>query len=91
MWERFKALNTKPIPNALGKTRELIQFRVFKILTLLFFMFHCSPRLVISDGIYYLQAMLATQLNSLANEGAIANRSVVRINEYICNKVQERR
>ena len=47
--------------------------------------------MVISDGDHLTQAMLATQLNNLVKDGTISNRCVVRLNEYICNKVQNRK
>lgn len=48
-------------------------------------------RLVISDGVHFQQAMLATQLNPLIQSQTIANRSIVCLNEYICNTVHGRR
>lgn len=48
-------------------------------------------RLVIQDGEYYQQAMLATQLNSLVSEQGLCDGSIVRLNEFICNLVAGRR
>jgi enterochelin esterase-like enzyme len=48
-------------------------------------------RLVISDGVHFQQAMLATQLNELVNDGQLQPKCVVRLNEYICNTVHGRR
>lgn len=48
-------------------------------------------RLVISDGIHFQQAMLATQLNELVNDGKLQPKCIVRLNEYICNTVHGRR
>eukprot|EP00824_Muranothrix_gubernata_P012816 TRINITY_DN269_c2_g1_i1.p2 TRINITY_DN269_c2_g1~~TRINITY_DN269_c2_g1_i1.p2 ORF type:complete len:674 (-),score=142.68 TRINITY_DN269_c2_g1_i1:320-2305(-) len=48
-------------------------------------------RLVLSDGRFYQQAMLATQLNELIRSGRLAPRCVVQLQEYICNVVQSRR
>lgn len=48
-------------------------------------------RLAISDGEHFQQAMLATQLNALINQGDIKLFSLVRLNDYICNKLQNKR
>lgn len=48
-------------------------------------------RLAISDGEHFQQAMLATQLNALINQGEIKLFSLVRLNDYICNKLQNKR
>lgn len=47
-------------------------------------------RMLISDGVHYMQAMLATQLNALVISEEIAARSVVRLDEFICNNVHDR-
>ena len=47
-------------------------------------------RLLISDGNFFMQAMLATQLNDLISNGSIALHAVIRINECIVNRVQNR-
>ncbi len=46
---------------------------------------------MISDGVHFQQAMLATQLNELVNDGKLQPKCVVRLNEYICNTVHGRR
>lgn len=48
--------------------------------------FLCSS-LVISDGVHYIQGMLATQLNELVSGGALQSGSIIRLNEYICNEI----
>lgn len=48
-------------------------------------------RLIISDGVHYTQAMLATQLNELVKNKHVDKCSVVRLNEYLCNAVQGRK
>jgi len=48
-------------------------------------------RLVISDGQHFMQAMLATQLNNMVEQNEIAKLSVVRLREFICNVVQNRK
>jgi replication factor A1 len=47
-------------------------------------------RMMVSDGTHFLQAMLATQLNALVQDGQINARCVVRLDEFICNTVHER-
>jgi replication factor A1 len=48
-------------------------------------------RLVISDGQHYMQAMLATQLNYIVEQNQVEQYSVVQLQEYICNMVQNRK
>jgi replication factor A1 len=48
-------------------------------------------RIIISDGIHFVQAMLATQLNDLVTAGEINKNSVVVIDRLACNFVQEKR
>eukprot|EP01103_Thecamoeba_quadrilineata_P012133 TRINITY_DN3056_c0_g1_i1.p1 TRINITY_DN3056_c0_g1~~TRINITY_DN3056_c0_g1_i1.p1 ORF type:complete len:679 (+),score=164.76 TRINITY_DN3056_c0_g1_i1:54-2090(+) len=48
-------------------------------------------RLVISDGLYFQPAMLATQLNNLVRDGNLANLCVIKLLDYTCNLVQGRK
>lgn len=48
-------------------------------------------RLAISDGIHYQQAMLATQLNALVADNHIQLNCLVRLNDFICNNLQNKR
>jgi replication factor A1 len=48
-------------------------------------------RIIISDGISFLQAMLATQLNGMVNDNSIAKHTVVAIDKIACNIVQGKR
>lgn len=48
-------------------------------------------RIIISDGLDYMQAMLATQLNSLVHENTIQRNTVVALEKLTCNYVQEKR
>ncbi|KAH9950187.1 replication factor-a protein [Amylocystis lapponica] len=48
-------------------------------------------RIIVSDGENFLQAMLATQLNSLIDEEKIAKHSIAVIERFTCNLVQEKR
>ncbi|KAJ3506293.1 hypothetical protein NMY22_g17301 [Coprinellus aureogranulatus] len=45
-------------------------------------------RIIVSDGIHFIQAMLATQLNSLVNEQTITRNTVAVIEKSTCNTVQ---
>ena len=45
---------------------------------------------MISDGVHYMQAMLATQLNNLIQENQLAAHCLIRLDEFICNTVQDR-
>lgn len=44
-------------------------------------------RLVISDGEYYQQAMLATQNNQLVENGKLETNCIIQMSEFICNTV----
>ncbi|TPX37051.1 hypothetical protein SmJEL517_g00865 [Synchytrium microbalum] len=44
-------------------------------------------RLIISDGQHYMQAMLATQLNSLMDDGQVGKNALIRLKRYLCNPV----
>lgn len=46
--------------------------------------------MMVSDGVNFLQAMLATQLNQLVQEDQIKPRCFVRLDEFICNTVHDR-
>lgn len=48
-------------------------------------------RIIMSDGIYFIQAMLATQLNNLVNENLIGKHTVAVVEKLTCNYVQEKR
>ena len=44
-----------------------------------------------SDGQYYMQVMLAMQLNDLVTNNELQKFCVIKLDEYICNSVQERK
>ena len=48
-------------------------------------------RIIISDGIHFVQAMLATQLNDLVTTGQISKYTVIVIDRLACNFVQDKR
>merc|ERR1711871_125931 len=48
-------------------------------------------RLVLSDGVHYQQAMLATQLNDTIDMENLKPNTLVKLDEVICNVVQDRR
>lgn len=52
---------------------------------------HDRYRIIVSDGVNYMQAMLATQLNEKVQENQITKGSIVVIERYTCNYVQEKR
>eukprot|EP00106_Octopus_bimaculoides_P012470 XP_014779912.1 PREDICTED: replication protein A 70 kDa DNA-binding subunit-like [Octopus bimaculoides] len=46
-------------------------------------------RLLLSDGqLSYSSVMLATQLNSMMEDGSLDNMSVIKVNKYLCNIIQ---
>ncbi|KAH7889519.1 hypothetical protein F5I97DRAFT_1995013 [Phlebopus sp. FC_14] len=48
-------------------------------------------RIIISDGVHFVQAMLATQLNELVTNGQIMKNTVVVVDKLTCNFVQDKR
>ncbi|CAO1619237.1 unnamed protein product [Sympodiomycopsis kandeliae] len=48
-------------------------------------------RVILSDGVHFAQAMLATQLRTLIESGSVDRNSVVRVTQYAANNVQGRR
>jgi replication factor A1 len=48
-------------------------------------------RLVLSDGLHYQQGMLATQKNELVHSGRLQKGSIVKLSQFICNDVQNRK
>jgi enterochelin esterase-like enzyme len=48
-------------------------------------------RLILSDGVHWAQAMLATQLNDLVKNDQIQVHTVLRLQEFIVNNVQNRK
>jgi len=48
-------------------------------------------RIIMSDGINFLQAMLATQLNGMVNDQTIGKHTVAVIEKLTCNYIQEKR
>jgi len=44
-------------------------------------------RFVLSDGEYYIQGMLATQLNELVTSQQLRQNSIVQLDEYIANEI----
>ncbi|KAH7923565.1 replication factor-a protein [Leucogyrophana mollusca] len=48
-------------------------------------------RIIISDGVHFVQAMLATQLNDLVANNEIGKNTVVIIDKLTCNFVQDKR
>ena len=48
-------------------------------------------RVIVSDGKYFLQSMLATQLNHLVEEEVILKGAIVVIEKFTCNIVQGKR
>lgn len=48
-------------------------------------------RVIVSDGQYFLQAMLATQVNKMVEDGTLTKNSVVVIDKFTCNYVQEKK
>lgn len=48
-------------------------------------------RIILSDGVHFVQAMLATQLNELVSRGDIVKNTIVVVDKLTCNFVQDKR
>ncbi|KAG0481738.1 hypothetical protein HPP92_012596 [Vanilla planifolia] len=48
-------------------------------------------RMLLSDGVYHQQGMLATQMNEIVKSGHLQKGSIVRLTEFFCNTIQGRR
>ncbi|KAL3000108.1 hypothetical protein AAZX31_09G194800 [Glycine max] len=48
-------------------------------------------RVVLSDGSFYQQGMLATQKNELIYSGRLQQGAIIRLTQFICNVVQNRK
>ena len=48
-------------------------------------------RTVISDGVHVMQAMVVTQLNHMFENGDVGKGSIVRVERFALNKIQNRR
>lgn len=48
-------------------------------------------RIIISDGVHYMQAMLATQLNDMVHDNSITRNTIAVVDKLTCNYVQEKR
>lgn len=48
-------------------------------------------RLIISDGVHFQQAMLATQMNTLVAEERLQNLGIIRMEEFVTNVIANKR
>lgn len=48
-------------------------------------------RLIISDGVHFQQAMLATQMNTLVTEERLQNLGIIRMVEFVTNVIAKKR
>jgi replication factor A1 len=48
-------------------------------------------RVVLSDGVSFIQSMLATQLNPMVASGEIIKGRLLRLGQYTMNKMKERK
>lgn len=48
-------------------------------------------RLIISDGVHFQQAMLATQMNTLVAEERLQNLGIIRMEEFVTNVIAKKR
>jgi replication factor A1 len=47
-------------------------------------------RVVLSDGVHFVQGMLATQLSAMVESGELQQFSMIRIQDFMNNKIQDR-
>lgn len=50
-----------------------------------------SFRIIVSDGQHFMQGMLSTSLNGIASSGEFDKMVVVKVDQYACNNVQNRK
>lgn len=48
-------------------------------------------RMLLSDGEFSTSCILATQLGDIVTSGAIQDNSIIRLDDYISNTVQEKK
>lgn len=48
-------------------------------------------RLIVSDGVYMQQAMLATQMNPLVQNNELASNCIIEMKTFLCNEVQDKK
>jgi hypothetical protein len=48
-------------------------------------------RMIVSDGVNYMQGMMATQLNHYIESGQVQSLSVIKLTEFVCHVVQNRK
>ena len=48
-------------------------------------------RIILSDGVHYIQGMVATQLNHLITDDGVKTYNIIRINEFMVNTVQAKK
>lgn len=48
-------------------------------------------RLIVSDGIHYMQAMIATQLNDIIMDDKLQRNGYIQVEKYVTNNVQDKR
>lgn len=48
-------------------------------------------RIILSDGIHFIQSMLATQLNPLVEDKSLDKNVVIKLTQFVVNQVQGRK
>ena len=48
-------------------------------------------RIIVSDGVTFQQAMMATHLNHFVDQGEVQKNTVVKIDKFTCNMVQDKK
>lgn len=87
-----RLLNASAEENYLWEQRHIVQLLSLKKISQT--RENGSPdryRLVVSDGVNYTHAMLATQLTHMVEEGQLNKNTVVAVEKLTCNMVQSKR
>lgn len=53
--------------------------------------FISHTRLILSDGVHFIQSMLATQLNSFVEDKSLDKNVVIKLTQFVTNAVQGRK
>lgn len=84
-------LPSSPLPSSLRLSRFVIPSASASIAHIPLLSSCFCPRLILSDGTHFMQSMLATQLNEFIETGRLERHSLMRLNGYAVNNVQNRK
>jgi replication factor A1 len=63
------------------RSATLIIYRIAKLMI----------RIILSDGVHFIQSMLATQLNAYVDDKSLDRNTVIKLTQFVTNAVQGRK